>query len=192
MGALLQARMCMGGALLALLTAASGARSGGTRAPPRAPTSRGGARRPCDFAEGCGAEATHVRFGMFGMEQRFCREHKQAAHHNLDNYQARALCQHAGGCNKLGTFGANVSAAPAGGGSNEAGARCRQRQALFCKQHKQPGEETGLATGSGRCLLCCSSLSFEASLTGQPHQPRRPASPDTFEGKEVISCKSRS
>jgi hypothetical protein len=162
-GASRRARLCRGGALLVLLTAASGARSGppqarGASAPPRAPSRRGGARRPCDFAEGCGAEATQVRFGTLGLEQRFCREHKQAAHHNLDNYHARALCQHVGGCNKLGTFGANVSAITAGGGSNETDARCRPRQALFCKQHKQPGEKTGLPTCSGRTcsvLLTC-------------------------------------
>lgn len=97
-----------------------------------------GARRAktgrCDFAEGCDAAAMYVRFGLLGREQRFCHQHRQAPHRNLNNLKARLLCQHAGGCSKLGTFGPKTSAAE---GSN---ADRRPAPMLFCKMHKLPGD----------------------------------------------------
>ena len=105
-------------------------------------TTRTSALRQCNFAEGCDAQAKQVRFGIPGEKERFCRKHKQAAHRNLNNYRSRTLCQYTGGCDKLGTFGLNVSALAANSSAADTGdkqAASRESRKLFCKDHKQAG-----------------------------------------------------
>jgi len=108
----------------------------------------------CGFAEGCDAGAGRVHFGVLGREQRFCRDHRQASHHNLNNFKARRLCRHPG-CGKLGTFGANASAASSDGvpgngtASSSGGVPGDRAPALYCKRHSAPGERAAGAV-SGR------------------------------------------
>lgn len=109
----------------------------------------------CDFAEGCDAAAMYVRFGLLGREQRFCHQHRQAPHRNLNNLKARLMCQHAGGCSKLGTFGPKTSAVE---GHN---VDRRPAPMLFCKMHKLPGDSD---KSDEACLRACSARS---------HEPRR-------------------
>lgn len=123
-------------------------------------------QQQCHFAEGCAALATQVRFGMPGEEGRFCSEHKQAAHRNLNNYRAQAICQHIGGCDRLATFGVNSSALAAsyaGTGDSQA-ASPGSRRALFCKAHKQPGDMCAMLS----CSLCMQAWGTSLAAVSKP------------------------
>jgi len=103
-------------------------------------------RQRCGFAEGCDAGARRVHFGVPGREQRFCREHRQLSHRNLNNFKARRLCRHPG-CSRLGTFGANASAVSVGRASTTIGTATSGAgdgtPVLYCKKHSKPGERRG-------------------------------------------------
>ena len=124
----------------------------------------------CGFAEGCDAGAGRVHFGVLGREQRFCRDHRQASHHNLNNFKARRLCRHPG-CGKLGTFGANASAASSDGvpgngtASSSGGVPGDRAPALYCKRHSAPGERAAGAV-SGR-LAAARGVRGERPPTGK-------------------------
>jgi hypothetical protein len=109
----------------------------------------------CGFAEGCDAGARRVHFGVPGREQRFCHEHRQTSHRNLNNFKARRLCRHPG-CSRFGTFGANASAVSVGRAS--ATNDTATTPLLYCKKHSKPGERRGAWESVHRAPCCCRVL----------------------------------